>query len=154
MSESVIRPMQAADMPVVVQMVHALAAHHGDQGSLDVETLRRDALGPAPWLSVLVAERRGMLQGYAALCPLAQLQFGKRGMDMQNLFVQPSARGQGVGAALVAGCRAHARALGCVYLAVGTHPGNVKAAEFYLRQGFEQRPPPGPRLGQRLVDMA
>lgn len=154
MSECIIRPIQAADMPVVVQMVHALAAHHGDQGTLDVETLRRDALGPVPWLSVLVAERQGVLPRYAALCPLAQLQYGKRGMDMQNLFVQPSARGQGVGAALVAGCRAHARGVGCVYLAVGTHPGNVKAAEFYLRQGFERRPPPGPQFGQQLVHSA
>ena len=150
MMDMTIRPMVAIDLPQVVEMAHALAAHHRDCATLDVATLERDALGAVPWVTVLVAQWSTGLVGYAALLPLAQLQFGARGMDMQNLFVQHRARGQGVGAALVEGCEAHAKALGCRYLAVGTHPDNTAAQRVYETLGFERRPAPGPRFGKRL----
>ena len=150
MTDVVVRPLREVDLGPVVEMAHALAAHHGDQATLDVATLRRDALGPAPWVTVLVAVRGKKLVGYAALLPLAQLQFGVRGMEMQNLFVQPHVRGQGVGAALVASCEAHVKAVGCRYLAVGTHPENKAAQMVYAALGYEARPPAGPRFGKRF----
>ena len=150
MTDIEIRPLQAADLGQVVEMAHALAAHHGDQATLDEATLREDALGAVPWVTVLVAQGKERLLGYAALLPLAQVQFGVRGMDMQNLFVQPHARGQGLGAALVARCEAHAKALGCRYLAVGTHPDNNAAQQVYAALGYERRAPAGPRFGKRL----
>lgn len=150
MTDVAIRPLQVDDLAAVVEMAQALAAHHGDTATLDVAVLRRDALGSVPWITVLVAQRGAELLGYAALLPLAQVQFGVRGMDMQNLFVCPHARGQGVGAALVAGCEAYARSLDCRYLAVGTHPESRAAQQVYVALGYEQRAPAGPRFGKRL----
>lgn len=145
-----IRPICETDLTNVVTMAHDLAAHHGDNALLTIEILARDALCPQPWMRILVAEKGASLLGYAALCPLARLQFGMRGMDMQNLFVVPDARGQGVGGALIKASQQTAKALDCSYLTVGTHPDNQIAGQVYLAVGFEPLPPHGPRFGIRL----
>ena len=146
MDDLTIRPVTEEDLPSVLNMIRALAAHHDDTPTVTLETLRRDALGDAPWLIVLVAEAQGRLVGYAGLCPLAQLQFGVRGMDMHHLFVAEGQRGSGVGRALIDAAIARSKALGCRYMTVGTHPDNEKAAEVYRAAGFEPLPPPGPRF--------
>jgi GNAT superfamily N-acetyltransferase len=150
MQDLSIRPVQSNDLPDVLAMAHALAAHHGDVAMLTLETLTRDASGAHPWLHILVAEKDAVLCGYAALCPLAQLQFGVRGMDMHHLFVAQGARQQGVGRALIAGATGMARALQCSYVTVGTHPDNQAAGEVYLAAGFTPVAPPGPRFRIRL----
>ena len=139
---TLIRPILETDLPEVLSMIHALAAHHGDAPVTTLEDLRRDALGMHPWLQVLVAP--GL--GYAALCPLAQLQFGVRGMDMHHLFVVETARGSGVGRALIDASIAHAKAQECRYLTVGTHPDNRAAQAVYRAAGFEDLPVSGARF--------
>lgn len=135
----------AADLPRVCQMAHALAEHHQDAPTLTLDMLRRDALGEVPWVRIIVACRGESVVGYAALCPLVQLHFGVRGMDMHHLFVAQEARGQGVGRALIMASLAQAKAEGCRYVGVGTHPDNHAAQQVYLNAGFESRPA-GPRF--------
>ncbi|MEW9918272.1 N-acetyltransferase family protein [Marimonas sp. MJW-29] len=151
MTHLIVRPITPDDLTAVLFMVRALAAHHEDIATLTPETLARDALGDPPWMRVLVTERRGDLVGYAALCPLAQLQFGVRGMDMHHLFVAEQARGSGVGRALIDASLALCRAEGCRYMTVGTHPENTAAAAVYRAAGFEDLPPPGPRFRMKLA---
>lgn len=129
-----INPITETDIPDVVRMIHALAAHHGDSAAVTEDDLRRDALGSSPWLRVLVAE--GV--GYAALCPLAQLQFGVRGMDLHHIFVVEAARGLGVGGALINASIACAKGEGARFLTVGTHPDNLSAQDIYRSAGFEE----------------
>ena len=150
MSEPDVRPMTVHDVPAVLDMIRDLAAHHGDTPTVTQETLRRDALGEAPWYKVLVADREGMLRGYAVLIPLAQVQFGVRGMDMHHLFVRRQSRGAGVGRRLIDGSKDWCRRAGCRYLAVGTHPDNAAAAQVYRAAGFDPLPAPGPRFRIRL----
>ncbi|MCX7558525.1 GNAT family N-acetyltransferase [Sulfitobacter sp. F26204] len=150
MTESSIRPVESEDLPLVLDMVQGLAAHHGDAAQVTLSDLARDCLGTEPWLRVLVAQEGRALLGYTALCPLAQLQFGVRGMDMHHLFVQPKARGAGVGRALIAASLALTKSLGCRYLTVGTHPGNKAAAAIYQAAGFESLAPPGPRFRMKF----
>ncbi|GAA6176370.1 GNAT family N-acetyltransferase [Sulfitobacter pacificus] len=146
MTELSIRNVEDADLPSVLEMVQALAAHHGDAAQISLTELERDCLGTAPWLRVLVAVRGADILGYAALCPLAQMQFGVRGMDMHHLFVRADARGQGVGRALIDASIALTKSLGCRYMTVGTHPDNREAAMVYQAAGFDSLPPPGPRF--------
>ncbi|MEM8653814.1 MAG: GNAT family N-acetyltransferase [Pseudomonadota bacterium] len=145
-----IRKMTGVDVPQVIKMIAGLAACHDDQPDIDAERLARDALGPHPWATVLVADGGSQLLGYAALLPMAQLQFGVRGMDMHHLFVCRDARGNGVGTALVRACRSEAEAQNCAYMTVGTHPDNHKAGRFYERAGFLRRSGSGPRFSTRL----
>lgn len=137
-----IRPITEPDIPDVLRMIRALAAHHGDTAAVTADDLRRDAFGPCPWLWVLVAEG----EGYAALCPLAQLHFGVRGMEIHHLFVAETARGRGVGRALIDAALECAKAEGARYLSVGTHPDNLSAQDVYRAVGFEESNAAGPRF--------
>lgn len=150
MTDLLIRDVTSADLPELLEMVQALAQHHGDAPQVTLADLRRDCLGDAPWLRVLVAARAGQMLGYAALCPLAQMQFGVRGMDMHHLFVVPQARGIGVGRRLIEASLTLARKLECRYMTVGTHPDNHAAGAVYQAMAFQPLPPSGPRFRIRL----
>ena len=145
-----IRNANPMDGQRIVQMVGQLAAHHHDTPSLTLDDLSRDLFCEKPWISILVAEMGRELIGYAAMCGLIQLQFGARGMDMHHLFTEPAFRRQGVGRSLVEACKIAAAASSCRYLAVGTHPDNHEAQEFYTSLGFERRDAHPPRFSIRL----
>jgi len=127
-------------------MINALAAHHGDKGTMTAAQLLRNTGGPDPWVTILVARVEGIPVGYAALIKILQLQFARRGMDMHHLFVRTSCRGMGMGQALIAQSVEVARAEGCSVLTVGTHPENHAAQEIYLKYGFIERSGAGPRF--------
>ena len=135
---------------MILDLAHALAAYHGDAATLSLAALERDSLGPAPWVTLLVAEGTTGLHGYAALCPQMQLQFGARGMDLHHLFVCDTARGKGLGRALVQAAMEHARGQGCAYVTVGTDQQNRRAQAFYRRAGFDQITP-DPRFRVKLA---
>jgi GNAT superfamily N-acetyltransferase len=133
------RPAVRSDVPSLLQMTADLAAFHGDQATISENELISLAFAEHPWITAIVAEYENVIVGYAALCPLIQLQWGKKGMDIHHLFVAESHRGTGVGRALILASIDQAKAKGCSYLAVGTHPDNAGAQEFYSRNGFVAR---------------
>ncbi|MFN4100064.1 MAG: GNAT family N-acetyltransferase [Pararhodobacter sp.] len=135
-----IRPALPTDLPQLLPMVHALAAHHGDPAACTLEALERDLFGPGAFISVLIAPG-----GYVALAPHPQLHAGIRGCELHHLFVRPDHRGTGLGGALVQAARDHAAAEGARYLMLGTHPDNHAAQAFWQAQGFEPHAP-GPRF--------
>jgi ribosomal protein S18 acetylase RimI-like enzyme len=145
------RPAAPADLPDLVRMIRALAAHHGDASGIDEASLAGLAFGPHPAVTLLVAGEPGHLRGYAALVPLLRLQFGQRGADLHHLWVEPQHRRQGIGKALIAQACATAQAGGAAYLTVGTHPDNHQAQALYPRLGFQPASPHGPRFF-RLLD--
>ena len=149
MPQITIRLATPSDFDDVCAMAHALAAHHGDKATLTIADLHRDFGPERPWGILLVAGINDTLAGYAALCPMMQLQFGVRGMDMHHLFVKPQHRGLGVAKALITASISEAREKDCRFLTVGTHPDNVKAQQIYLAAGFVQRPTSGPRFSLR-----
>ena len=146
----VVRAAIAADIAQLLPLIAGLAAHHGDIATVTVADLQRDLFGPHPWFYILVAQRCDDLVGYAALLPLAQLQFGKRGVDMHHLFVRQAERGQGIGRALIAAAQDFARDLGCCYFTVGTHADNLRAQATYPALGFHPAAPHGPRFAVQL----
>lgn len=141
------RMFDSRDLPAVLVMVHALAAHHGDKSSLTQEDL---ALEARDWHRIIVACAGTKVVGYAALLSMGQLQFGVRGMDMHHLFVATEHRGCGVGHALIEASIVLSKQLSCKYLTVGTHPDNTTAAQVYLAAGFDQLPESGPRFRKRV----
>lgn len=134
----VIRRADEADIPVLHSMVLALSAYHSDESSLTIEALARDVLGEHPWAIVFLAERDGVAVGYMALNPLVRLATGRRGMELQHLFVAEEARGTGIGSRLVEAGAEIARSMHCSYFVVGTHENNVPAQQFYLARRFER----------------
>ena len=120
------------DLDRLLAMVHALAAHHGDPAACTRAALERDVFGPDALLTVFITEG-----GYVALFPVAALHWGIRGAEMHHLFVAADRRGTGLGRALVATAVDWVRASGGSFLALGTHPENQKARDFYAALGFE-----------------
>ncbi|WP_160116004.1 GNAT family N-acetyltransferase [Candidatus Halocynthiibacter alkanivorans] len=178
--DTVTRNARTADLPQLLDMVCLLARHHHDTPELTLEQLRALIFGPDKWISVIVAEQipgtgpgtatasnagtppvsgacvdtgtGTSLAGYAALCPRIQLQLGLRGIDLHHLFVRDGMRGQGVGSHLVKAAEKMARARGCSYMTVSTHPENITAQHIYLAQGFTRLPGAGNRF-QRSLDL-
>lgn len=133
-----IRALTHADLSDLMPLIAALAAHHGDVPTVDLALLERDLTGPTPWLHGLVAEEDFYLVAYAALCPTAQLHFGRRGMDIHHLFIQPTHRGKGLGRRMIDACIQKATLLNCDYLTVGTTPENEAARAAYVACGFRR----------------
>lgn len=143
-----IRPGERRDVPAVVAMIGALAAHHGDTATVTASDLERDLFTVRPWADLLVAEIDGTLVGYTMLWRLFRAVDGQRALEMDHLYVTAERRGLGIGRRIVERVVAHARELGCVRIGVGTAPGNTRAQAFYRGLGFEPATP-GPRF--RLV---
>lgn len=132
-----IRSMRVGEAETVAAMSRALAAFHGDTGTLEARSLAR--LVAQGWLQVLVAESGGTLTGYATLVRKVKTHEGVRGLHVDNLFVCPDVRGQGIGRALIAAAADLARAQGCAALTVGAAEANAKAHAFYETGGFTER---------------
>lgn len=131
-----IRPARWTDSKQLFAMVNQLAAHHGDTPRASLEQMRMDLFGSTPWAMALVAPRGEELVGYVMLFRLYRAQFGERGMNLHHLFVAPSARGQGLGRALVAAAAQAARSAACSFLVVGTQGDNRPATNLYRDFGF------------------
>lgn len=147
-----IRSACPTDIPALLEMVAALAAHHGDPSHASEASLRRDLFGSPDWGRALIAEDAGRALGYAALIPRASLQNGTRGADLHHLFVVKDARGRGVGRALLAAAEAEVRALGGHFLLVSTAPDNRQAQAFYAHCGFAERQSGGVHFHKSLGD--
>jgi putative acetyltransferase len=83
-----------------------------------------------PEITFLIAEVGGRATGCAALKSFAD--YG----EVKSMFVAPSARGNGTGAALMSGLQAEARALGLPVLRLETGDDLYPAHRLYQRHGF------------------
>lgn len=140
-----IRQARDKDIPELMTMIAALAAHHGEQATVSETDLQRDLFGPAPWITGLVAESEGQLIGFALMSPLYLARQGQRGLEINQIYVESGFRGQGIGQHLIDRAREQARAAGCGFLSVGAATGNFRAHRFYEHLDFAARPVTGMR---------
>jgi N-acetylglutamate synthase-like GNAT family acetyltransferase len=92
---------------------------------------------------VVVAERDGLIVGFASVLPRAD-----GDSELDGLFVEPEQWRNGIGSALVAQCIAMARAQDSAILHV---IGNPHAAAFYSACGFDQSGTHPTRFGVGLL---
>lgn len=78
------------------------------------------------------------LAGFAQLYPTFSSVSGKRAWILNDLFVSPHHRRQGVAGALLARCLMHARDGGSAWLTLSTAVDNEAAQALYRRFGFAQ----------------
>ncbi len=102
--EQLIRPAEAADVPVLLQLVHELAMYEREPEAVEAtEDMLAEALfGPAPTASCHVAlDTGGDVVGFALWYVTFSTWTGRPGMWLEDLFVRPQARGVGLGKALL-----------------------------------------------------
>lgn len=146
-----IRSALPGDLPGLIDMITALAAHHDDTSPITPATLSRDLFSSPAWAQVLVAEGKdGQLAGYAALLPRYRMQFGQKGLDLHHLFIRPEWRGKGLGTRLIKAGLAVGEKMGCKAMTVGTDSENEAAQDIYLHLGFHPSPASGPSFVYRI----
>ncbi|HWJ10736.1 MAG TPA: GNAT family N-acetyltransferase [Nocardioides sp.] len=100
-----VRNARPEDVPDVLRLIRALADYEREPDAVETTEadLRRWLFGDDPVASVLVAESGGTVVGMALWFRTYSTWTGVPGIHLEDLFVDPAARGSGWGRALLAG---------------------------------------------------
>jgi GNAT superfamily N-acetyltransferase len=133
----VIRPAEPEDRPQLLELIRGyFAFYHTPLPPNSKLEAFIDLLEHDPDRGVqLVAEAGGRLQGFASLYACLDTLVADRILVMNDLFVDPSIRNRGVGAALFDASLAYATAHGYTRLDWVTATDNHDAQRFYDRHG-------------------
>jgi GNAT superfamily N-acetyltransferase len=137
----VVRPAEREDRPQLLELIKGYFAFYRipfDEPKVEalLDLLERDrGLGVQ-----LVADTDGRLQGFASLYACLDTLVADRILVMNDLFVDPSLRNHGVGAALFEESLAYATSHGYARLDWVTAQDNRDAQRFYDRHGGRRGP--------------
>ena len=132
-----IRPATPADVPTILRFIHELALYEREPDAvLATEAdLLRDGFGPTPRFWALIAEHEGEAAGFALYFTSYSTWRGHHGIRLEDLYVTPALRGQGIGKALLARLAQIAVEQGCPRLEWDVLDWNAPAIAVYQRLG-------------------
>ena len=126
-----------ADAPLILQFIRELAAYEkaADQAVATEEDLRRDGFTNPPKFRVVMARWDSEPAGFALYFYHYSTWRGRPTLFLEDLFVRPQFRGQGIGKALLTHLARLAVAEGCGRFEWQVLDWNLPAIEFYERLG-------------------
>lgn len=132
-----IREARAEDVALLLELFGELAEYEHLEHELKAteEQLREALFGERPAAAALIAERAGEALGYALFFPTFSSFLASTGVWLEDLFVRPAARGEGVGKALLSAVAALVRERGGERLEWAALDWNELALGFYRRIG-------------------
>jgi GNAT superfamily N-acetyltransferase len=135
--ELLVRPARPDDVPVLLALFAELAHYEHLTHELRATEpgLTAALFGPAPAAETLIAERDGDVLGYALFFTTFSSFLTSTGVWLEDLFVRPSDRGEGVGRALLSAVAARVRERGGERLEWAALDWNELALGFYRRMG-------------------
>lgn len=131
------RPARGEDKARCMELLDAL--RHAAGGELDSRAGEIfDRLLDAERGEVVVAEEGGVVLGLASVSYSIAMRYGGEYCQLEELIVDPSARGKNVGALLVATTVERARSRGCAEYGLYLIQSTEQNLPFYEKLGFEK----------------
>ena len=138
----IVRPATSRDVPDIFRLIQALAEYeklsHAVTGN--VESLKQHLFGPQPCLEALLAELDGQAVGFALFFQNYSTFLTKPGIYLEDLFVLPAYRGQGIGKSLITSVAKLAVARNCGRFEWSVLDWNESAIAFYEKIGASVLP--------------
>jgi len=138
-SPPIIRPAGQGDSPVILAFIRELAAYEKLSHEIEVTEERLHAsLFPddgRPHAECVLASADGQPAGFALFFPTYSTFVGKPGLYLEDLYVRPAFRGQGIGTALLRHVAKIAEARGCGRMEWAVLDWNQPAVAVYERIG-------------------
>jgi ribosomal protein S18 acetylase RimI-like enzyme len=122
------------DAASIVQLIGELAISIGERSTLSTTYVEKYLLFPG--CKALLAEVDGQIVGLLSYTIHPNLYHAGETCLIEEFVVRESARGQGVGSALLNELLHRMEALGCVEVSVSTMPDNAEAIRFYKEHGM------------------
>ncbi len=132
-----IRFATADDVALVLMFVRKLAEYErlSHEVVATEDLLRQTLFGPCPRAEVLLAFHRDQPAGFALFFHNFSTFLGRRGIYLEDLYVEPALRGLGIGKALLVHLAALARRRNCGRLEWSVLDWNEPAIRFYKGLG-------------------
>lgn len=136
-SKLILRPAQPDDIQVLFRLIQALAEYeklsHAVTGNADA--LKEHLFGSRPYAEAILAEYAGQAVGFALFFPNYSTFLTQPGIYLEDLFVLPEYRRQGIGKAILSYLAKLASERGCGRLEWSVLDWNEPAIAFYRRMG-------------------
>lgn len=138
-ADLVIRPAVAADVPLILRFIRALADYErlASEVVASEEGLQATLFGARPVAEVLIAEWRGAPAGFALFFHTYSTFLGRPGLYLEDLFVEPAQRGRGIGRTLLVHLARLALERGCGRFEWSVLDWNEPAIRFYRHLGAQ-----------------
>jgi GNAT superfamily N-acetyltransferase len=132
-----IRAAAPDDLDLIFRFICALAEYEKLRHEVraDKALLGQHLFGPKPMAEVLIGEIDGLARGFALFFHNFSTFEGKPGIYLEDLFVEPAARGAGLGKALLAQLAQLAAERGCARLEWSVLDWNAPSIAFYKALG-------------------
>ena len=130
-------PATERDVRVILELIYALAEYEKlthDVLATEVR-LRETLFGATRWAEVLLANWRGECAGFAVFFPTYSTFLAQPGLYLEDLYVKPDLRGNGIGFALLKHLAKIAVDRGCSRLGWEVLDWNEVAIRFYRKLG-------------------
>lgn len=125
------------DVPLILGLIRELAEfeHLSHEAVASEDDLHNALFGGRPHAEVLLARREGEPLGFALFFHNFSTFAGRPGIYLEDLYVRPAARGQGVGTALLRRVAWLACERGCARFEWSVLDWNQRAIDFYRKLG-------------------
>jgi GNAT superfamily N-acetyltransferase len=136
-----IRPATPADLPLILGFIRGLATYENLLHEVEAteEKLRTTLFGPRPAAECVLAFADGAPAGFAIFFTNYSTFLARPGLYLEDLFVNPEARGRGIGKALLLHLAALANQRGCGRMEWSVLDWNQPAIDFYESLGAQRK---------------
>ena len=126
-----------SDVPVIAELIRGLARFEKLEGEVTMteDLLAKNLFGPRQYAETLLAEEGGAVVGFALFFHSFSTFLAQPGIYLEDLFVVPEQRAQGIGRALLERLAQIALERGCGRLEWAVLDWNRAAIGFYERLG-------------------